>query len=314
MEQLIRIEGYMMLFCSKHLKYFMESAKKESFTLAADTLCITPSPLSRIICQLEQRVGCQLFERLPGRTKLTEEGMALYQELLPCYERIQRVEDNWHYRRSEKLTNSGKLVIGTSGEYINKIPAVIKRAVQRYHYRDIYIKNNFLVDDLARKEAIFSSLMKEDITVYVTTEHYPDNDDIVRIDGTYQILRLAIANDILAAESHADDIIYTLPLAQHNSAFLKQYDNFISLSCLPEYQNLTLLTVPDFTHRLDLVRSGIAISLMTPNEVLCSADIDKGITFLNFKSYPTPLVKYCAYTLRHKYKEPLNLLISDLII
>ncbi|MCW7550312.1 LysR family transcriptional regulator [Photorhabdus sp. APURE] len=304
----------MMLFCSKSLKYFMESAKKESFTLAADTLCITPSPLSRIIYQLEQRVGCQLFERLPGRTKLTEEGRALYQELLPCYERMQRVEDNWHYRRSGRLANAGKLIIGTSGEYINKISAVIKRAVQRYHYRDIYIKNNFLVDDSARKEAIFSSLMKEDITVYVTTEHYPDNDDIVRVDGTYQTLRLAVANDILGSESNADDIIYTLPLAQHNSAFFKQCGNFISLNCLPEYQNLTLLTVPDFTNRLDLVKSGVAISLMTPNEVFCSADLHKDITFLNFKSYPTPSVKYCAYTLRNKYKEPLNLLISDLIL
>ncbi|WP_391528714.1 LysR family transcriptional regulator [Photorhabdus akhurstii] len=303
-----------MLFCSKHLKYFMESAKKESFTLAADTLCITPSPLSRIIYQLEQRVGCQLFERLPGRTKLTEEGMALYQELLPCYERIQRVEDNWHYRRSEKLATAGKLVIGTSGEYINKIPEVIKRAVQRYHYRDIYIKNHFIIDDSARKETIFSALMKGEITIYVTTEHYPDNDDIIRIDGAYQILRLAIANDILAAESHADDIIYTLPLAQHNSAFFKQCDNFISLNYLPEYRNLTLLTVPDFTHRLDLVRSGVAISLMTPNEVLCSAHLHQGITFLNFKSCPTPSVRYCAYTLRRKYKEPLNLLISDLIV
>ncbi|WP_118985523.1 LysR family transcriptional regulator [Photorhabdus sp. CRCIA-P01] len=304
----------MMLFCSKHLKYFMESAKKESFTLAADTLCITPSPLSRIIYQLEQRVGCQLFERLPGRTKLTEEGRALYQELLPYYERIQRVEDNWHYRGSRKLTNAGKLVIGTSGEYINNIPAVIKRAVQRYHYRDIYIRNNFLIDDSARKEAIFSSLMKGEITVHVTTEHYPDNDNIIRIDGTYQVLRLAIANDILGSESHADDIISTLPLAQHNSAFLKQCDGFIPLNCLPEYHNLTLLTVPDFTNRLDLVRSGVAISLMTPNEVLCSADLHKGITFLNFKSYPTPSVKYCAYTLRSKYNEPLNLLISDLIL
>ncbi|MCC8456601.1 LysR family transcriptional regulator [Photorhabdus aegyptia] len=304
----------MMLFCSKHLKYFMESAKKESFTLAADTLCITPSPLSRIIYQLEQRVGCQLFERLPGRTKLTEEGMALYQELLPCYERIQRVEDNWHYRRSEKLATAGKLVIGTSGEYINKIPEVIKRAVQRYHYRDIYIKNHFIIDDSARKETIFSALMKGEITIYVTTEHYPDNDDIIRIDGAYQILRLAIANDILAADSHADDIIYTLPLAQHNSAFFKQCDNFISLNYLPEYQNLTLLTVPDFTHRLDLVRSGVAISLMTPNEMLCSAHLHQGITFLNFKSCPTPSVRYCAYTLRRKYKEPLNLLISDLIV
>ncbi|WP_040154584.1 LysR family transcriptional regulator [Photorhabdus aegyptia] len=303
-----------MLFCSKHLKYFMESAKKESFTLAADTLCITPSPLSRIIYQLEQRVGCQLFERLPGRTKLTEEGMALYQELLPCYERIQRVEDNWHYRRSEKLATAGKLVIGTSGEYINKIPEVIKRAVQRYHYRDIYIKNHFIIDDSARKETIFSALMKGEITIYVTTEHYPDNDDIIRIDGAYQILRLAIANDILAADSHADDIIYTLPLAQHNSAFFKQCDNFISLNYLPEYQNLTLLTVPDFTHRLDLVRSGVAISLMTPNEMLCSAHLHQGITFLNFKSCPTPSVRYCAYTLRRKYKEPLNLLISDLIV
>ncbi|OCA53680.1 LysR family transcriptional regulator [Photorhabdus namnaonensis] len=303
-----------MLFCSKHLKYFMESAKKESFTLAADTLCITPSPLSRIIYQLEQRVGCQLFERLPGRTKLTDEGMALYQELLPCYERIQRVEDNWHYRRSEKLANVGKLVIGTSGEYINKIPEVIKRAVQRYHYRDIDIKNHFIIDDSARKETIFSALMKGEITIYVTTEHYPDNDDIIRIDGAYQMLRLAIANDILAAESHADDIIYTLPLAQHNSAFFKQCDNFISLNYLPEYRNLTLLTVPDFTHRLDLVRSGVAISLMTPNEVLCSTHLHQGITFLNFKSCPTPSVRYCAYTLRRKYKEPLNLLISDLIV
>ncbi len=303
-----------MLFCSKHLKYFMESAKKESFTLAADTLCITPSPLSRIIYQLEQRVGCQLFERLPGRTKLTEEGMALYQELLPCYERIQRVEDNWHYRRSEKLATAGKLVIGTSGEYINKIPEVIKRAVQRYHYRDIYIKNNFIIDDSARKETIFSALMKGEITIYVTTEHYPDNDDIIRIDGAYQILRLAIANDILAADSHADDIIYTLPLAQHNSAFFKQCDSFISLNYLPEYRNLTLLTVPDFTHRLDLVRSGVAISLMTPNEVLYSAHLHQGITFLNFKSCPTPSVRYFAYTLRRKYKEPLNLLISDLIV
>ncbi|MBS9434132.1 LysR family transcriptional regulator [Photorhabdus hainanensis] len=304
----------MMLFCSKHLKYFMESAKKESFTLAADTLCITPSPLSRIIYQLEQRVGCQLFERLPGRTKLTEEGMALYQELLPCYERIQRVEDNWHYRRSEQLATAGKLVIGTSGEYINKIPEVIKRAVQRYHYRDIYIKNHFIIDDSARKETIFSALMKGEITIYVTTEHYPDNDDIIRIDGAYQILRLAIANDILAADSHADDIIYTLPLAQHNSAFFKQCDSFISLNYLPEYQNLTLLTVPDFTHRLDLVRSGVAISLMTPNEMLCSAHLHQGITFLNFKSCPTPSVRYCAYTLRRKYKEPLNLLVSDLIV
>ncbi|WP_281422784.1 LysR family transcriptional regulator [Photorhabdus hainanensis] len=303
-----------MLFCSKHLKYFMESAKKESFTLAADTLCITPSPLSRIIYQLEQRVGCQLFERLPGRTKLTEEGMALYQELLPCYERIQRVEDNWHYRRSEQLATAGKLVIGTSGEYINKIPEVIKRAVQRYHYRDIYIKNHFIIDDSARKETIFSALMKGEITIYVTTEHYPDNDDIIRIDGAYQILRLAIANDILAADSHADDIIYTLPLAQHNSAFFKQCDSFISLNYLPEYQNLTLLTVPDFTHRLDLVRSGVAISLMTPNEMLCSAHLHQGITFLNFKSCPTPSVRYCAYTLRRKYKEPLNLLVSDLIV
>ncbi|WP_387467630.1 hypothetical protein [Photorhabdus sp. RM323S] len=148
----------------------------------------------------------------------------------------------------------------------------------------------------------------------MTTEHYPDNDDIIRIDGAYQILRLAVSNDILQSESNADDIIYTLPLAQHNRAFLKQCDTFIPLNYLPEYQNLTLLTVPDFTNRLDLVRLDIAISLMTPNEMLCSAHLHKGITFLNFKSYPAPSVRYCAYTLRRKYKEPLNLLISDLIL
>ncbi|MCC8464882.1 LysR family transcriptional regulator [Photorhabdus bodei] len=302
-----------MIFCSKQLKYFMESAKKESFTLAADTLCITPSPLSRIVYQLEQRVGCQLFERLPGKTKLTEEGKALYQELLPCYERIQKVEDNWNCRKNYKLSNRDKLVIGTSGEYVNKISTVVKRAVQRYHYRDICIINNFLIDDLIRQDAVFSSLMKGDITVYVTTECYPDNDDIIRIDGAYQMLSLAVSNDILEPESHVDEIIYSFPLVQHNSAFLKQCDNFMPLNYLSEYQNLALLTIPDFTNRLDLVKAGVAISLMTPNEMRYSAHIDKGIVFLNFESRPAPSVRYCAYALRNKYKEPLNSLISDLI-
>ncbi|ETS29763.1 hypothetical protein BB987_02465 [Photorhabdus temperata] len=255
----------------------------------------------------------KIFERLLGGTKLTEEGKALYQELLPCYERIQRIENNWHCRRNCKLSNTEKLIIGTNGEYVNKISTVIRRAVQRYHYRDVCIINNFLIDDLIREEVIFSSLIKGDITVYVTTEYYPDNDDIIRVDGVYQTLRLAVSNDILEPESNADEIIYTFPLAQHNSAFLKQCDNFIPLNYLPECRNLTLLTVPDFTNRLDLVKSGVAISLMTPNEIRYSAHLHKGITFLNFESFPSPSVRYCAYTLRYKYKEPLSLLISDLI-
>ncbi|MER2474068.1 hypothetical protein ABR965_17310, partial [Photorhabdus laumondii] len=151
------------------------------------------------------------------------------------------------------------------------------------------------------------------ITVYVTTECYPDNDDIIRIDGAYQKLSLAVSNDILEPESHADEIIYSFPLVQHNSAFLKQCDNFMPLNYPPEYQSLALLTITDFTNRLELIKAGVAISLMTPNEMRYSAHIDKGITFLNFESYPEPSVRYCAYALRNKYKEPLNSLISDLV-
>ncbi len=52
-----------------------------SFTLAADSLNITQSAVSRHVKTLEQSLGCKVFERKGPRLSLTEPGRLLAEEL-----------------------------------------------------------------------------------------------------------------------------------------------------------------------------------------------------------------------------------------
>ncbi|OEC34026.1 LysR family transcriptional regulator, glycine cleavage system transcriptional activator [Pseudomonas cuatrocienegasensis] len=60
------------------LRYFEAAARHLSFTLAADELCISQSAVSQQVIQLEQRLGCKLFERRPRHLLLTTPGIQLY--------------------------------------------------------------------------------------------------------------------------------------------------------------------------------------------------------------------------------------------
>lgn len=63
------------------LRAFEVAARYESFTLAAQTLFITQSAISRHVKTLEERLGCQLFERKGSKLALTDVGSLLAQEL-----------------------------------------------------------------------------------------------------------------------------------------------------------------------------------------------------------------------------------------
>lgn len=63
------------------LRAFEVAARHGSFTLAAQTLCITQSAISRHVKTLEERLGCQLFERKGSKLMLTDTGRLLAQEL-----------------------------------------------------------------------------------------------------------------------------------------------------------------------------------------------------------------------------------------
>src|SRR5262245_27288677 len=68
---------------------FEAAARTLSFTKAAEELCLTQSAVSRQIRALEESLGVALFQRLPRRLELTEQGNALYRATTEVLERLQ---------------------------------------------------------------------------------------------------------------------------------------------------------------------------------------------------------------------------------
>ena len=59
------------------LKYFLTVEKFNSFSLAAEELCISQSSLSKHIKKLEAELNCKLFERCTRHVNLTNAGISL---------------------------------------------------------------------------------------------------------------------------------------------------------------------------------------------------------------------------------------------
>ncbi len=88
------------------LKYFLEIAKEESITRAANHLHITQPALSRQIAQLEEELGKKLYFRDNYGIKLTEEGMLLRR-------RAQEIIDLEEKARTELMTPDSEKISGT---------------------------------------------------------------------------------------------------------------------------------------------------------------------------------------------------------
>lgn len=83
----------MAIFISKQLKYFMVAMEQKSITKAAETLCLTRTPLSKILSDLEKFLGKTLFDRQYNTLIPTQFAWDLYHDLLPIYEAHQKLEN-----------------------------------------------------------------------------------------------------------------------------------------------------------------------------------------------------------------------------
>ncbi|MFI8418127.1 LysR substrate-binding domain-containing protein [Serratia sp. NPDC078593] len=73
------------------LRAFESSARHLNFTRAARELSVTQAAVSQQVRMLEERLGIQLFKRLPRGLDLTDEGQALLPVLTASFDRIESV-------------------------------------------------------------------------------------------------------------------------------------------------------------------------------------------------------------------------------
>lgn len=85
----------MTLLMSKKLKYFIASYETQCINNAAELLCITRSPLIRVLCELEDRSGEKLFTRKYNQLKPTERAHLLYKKIKPVYDLLCGIENEF---------------------------------------------------------------------------------------------------------------------------------------------------------------------------------------------------------------------------
>lgn len=86
-------------------RYFLEAARYENLTRAAEDLHIAQPALSQSIMRLEAELGVKLFDRKNHRIYLNEQGKLLKKRLIPLMESIDNLKDElWESVYSSERT------------------------------------------------------------------------------------------------------------------------------------------------------------------------------------------------------------------
>lgn len=118
------------------LKYFLEVAREENITAAAESLHITQPTLSKQIMDLEDELGKKLFIRGKRRIILTEDGILLRKRASEIIELVEKTESE--LQRNDELI-FGDVYIGSAETDGIKIIAKLCKNLQnkypniRYH-------------------------------------------------------------------------------------------------------------------------------------------------------------------------------------
>lgn len=80
----------------KNLKVFLQIAESGSFSKAADQLGYTQSTISFHIKQLEEELGCSLFDRIGRRILITEQGEKLIEHARRVNDCMEDLQESFH--------------------------------------------------------------------------------------------------------------------------------------------------------------------------------------------------------------------------
>ena len=110
----------------RHLRYFVAVGEEEHFGRAAERLHVVQPALTRQVRQLEEEIGCALFERLPRGVRLTDAGRSFLEEARRLLSGLGRGVDRARLVSQGKV---GHLRVGFSETAMHggEVPSILRR-------------------------------------------------------------------------------------------------------------------------------------------------------------------------------------------
>ena len=126
------------------LRYFLEIAREENMTKAAERLHVSQPSLSRQMKELEEELGKKLFYRSSYSIHLTDEGMLLRKRAEDLLDMADKIEAEFH--TLDQMTG-GEVFIGCAESYLVKYLA---NAVQNLYESHPLIRYHITSGDTAQ--------------------------------------------------------------------------------------------------------------------------------------------------------------------
>ena len=254
------------------LRYFVQVARDESITRAANALHISQPTLSKQIKDLEAELGVKLFHRTNYSVRLTEDGIRLRlraEDLLAMADQTM----NEFIRKDRSV--SGELRIGAAeGEAVRTLGSTMKKLAQQYP--DI-VYHMYAGDTEALKEKLDSGFLdfllvceEPDLVRYQALTLPVDDlwglvmkaDDPMAAKDSVTFEDIADLPLIVARQALHQDLAHLFGAAAHRLHFAATYDLAHNASLLAQEGFGYLLT---FDHLVDLSeRSGLVFRPIAP--------------------------------------------------
>ncbi|WP_102349141.1 cidABC operon transcriptional activator CidR [Bacillus sp. Marseille-P3661] len=170
----------------KHLQYFIEVTKYNSFSLAADHLYITQPTISKMIKNLEIELGFPLFERTKKNLTLTDAGQVILEQAKLVDKAFRNLElelDNLsglqkgHIRIGLPPIFDAHLFLKTIGAFHEKYPNITFQFMEEGSKKIEEDVNNNLLDIgivvLPTKNELFNhfTILEEDLMLLLHPSH-----------------------------------------------------------------------------------------------------------------------------------------------
>ena len=183
------------------LRYFLAVAREENITVAANSLFISQSALSRQIADLENELGVKLFQRTNKQTLLTEDGMHFLQRAEEIVELVKSTESEM---RSGRENIIGEVRIG-AGE--SRAFALVAKAIKKIRGKypgitfTVFSGNAVTVAEKLEHGSLDFGLMFNPVNTdrydYIEIPHYDAVGLIVRKDSPLADKQVINAEDLI---------------------------------------------------------------------------------------------------------------------